>query len=232
MLTDILDERLNELNRRLLLSQANKEAYNNLRTQAEELREKMYLSDNEHSKLHQTSAILTEYRIKKKKMDSNQITDTITSIANLIFPEYPYTYFLDGKQNGDYTHTELAYKDNKGHEYIPSISNGNGLQQLVSLSTVAVLMALSDTTPFLCMDERLNSLSPDRLPCAGEVLEQFTKYGFQMLIIEHPDELFENINYTEIQLGNQNGETQILGIREVNNHQTPDDTLEKGGEPL
>lgn len=212
-----LQDRINELNKRLIVSRNNREQHDKLSKQRDEVSLKLNMSEMETTQLENTVKLLSEYRVKKKKLDSNQITDTVTSIANLVFPEYPYTYFLDGKLNGDYTHTELAFRDNRGYEYVPSISNGNGLQQVVSLSSIAVLMALSDVTPTLLLDERLNSVSPDRLPIVGEVLEQFTKYGFQILIIEHPDALFDHINYTEIRLDNINGETVISSTQEINN---------------
>lgn len=213
----LLQDRINELNTRLIVSRNNREQYTNLCKRRDDVTLKLNMSEMETSQLENTAKLLSEYRVKKKKLDSNQITDTVTSIANLIFPEYPYTYFLDGKVNGDYTHTELAFRDPKGYEYVPSISNGNGLQQIVSLSSISVLMALSNVTPTLLLDERLNSVSPDRLPIAGEVLEQFTKYGFQILVIEHPDALFENIDYLEIKLDNVDGETVISSIQEIKN---------------
>lgn len=216
-LETLLQNRINNLKNRIAVSENQKQQHAKLTTYIKEGELIKNDLEIEAYKLTSTSKFLSKYRVDKKVMDSNQITNTVTSIVNLIFPEYDYTYFLGGKLNGDHTHTELLFKDSKGFEYVPDISNGNGVQQTASFSCVSVVMALSDTTPTLLLDEQLKSLSPDKAPMLGEVLQQFSEYGFQILIIEHPNEFFENIDYTEICLGNENRETKVMYVRNVKN---------------
>lgn len=214
-----LQQRIQELRNRIAISENQKDNYENLKlfvNEGESLKDELEL---ELYKLTNTSKFLSKYRIDKRVMDSNQITNTITTIINMIFPEYDYTYYLGGKLNGDYTHTELLFKDSNGYEYVPAISNGNGVQQTASCSCVTVVMALSDITPTLMLDEQLKSLSPDKLPLMGEVLQQFAEYGFQILIIEHTPELFENIDYTEVLLGNEKRETKLISVRKIKNRE-------------
>ena len=214
-----LRSKIEELRHRIIVSENTKKEYEKLQLYIEEGEQLKAEIEAEHYSLDSTSKFLSKYRVNRRVMDSNQITNTITSIVNLVFPEYDYTYYLDGKLNGDYTHTELLYKDSQGYSYVPSISNGNGIQQLVSVSCGTVITALSDTTPTLLLDEKLKSVSPDRAGIVGEVLQQFTEYGFQFLLIEHTPELFENIDYTEVLLTNHNRETKLEAIYKVNNRQ-------------
>lgn len=215
----LLQNRIQELRSRIAISENEKDRYDKLSAYVREGEHLISELEVDSYKLSSTSKFLSKYRIDKRVMDSNQITNTITSIVNLLFPEYDYEYFLGGKLNGDYAHTELLFRDSKGYEYVPAISNGNGVQQTASTACVTVVMALSDVTPTLLLDEQLKSISPDKAPFMGEVLKQFAEYGFQILMIEHPNEFFENIDYTEIVLGNEDRETKVLYVREVNNRE-------------
>ena len=209
--------RLDELRNRLVISKHNREQIEKYREQEEVGARTLNLLHVEQQLLYETSRTLLDYRAKKRVQDSNQITGTVTAIANLVFPEYDYTYVLDSRVSRGYTYTDLLFKDSQGRKFVPRHSNGNGLQQLISFGSVATITALSDITPTLWLDECLSSISPDKAPVAGEILKRYADYGFQMILIEHEDRLFENIDYTEISLWNDNGETVLTGIREVNN---------------
>lgn len=229
-----LEARIKSLNSRIEISRYNRQKFEQVKQLLLEGERQLIIVQTEYQALRDSVKTLADYRVKQKKHDSNQITDTITAISNIVFPEYHYSYFLDGRQNGEYAHTELAYRDSKGNELIPKISNGNGLQQLVSLSCVVVITALSDVTPTLFLDESLSSISVDKAPLVGEILEQFTKYGFQLVMIEHCEELFYNINYHEIKLGNVNGVTKIISERYVTNREefSGNEELEETYEPV
>lgn len=214
---DMLEERIKSLNSRLEISRYNKSKLEKLKSLKDKGLEVLDSLKEEYMILNETVKTLQDYRVKKRKNDSNQITSTITALSDIVFPEYGYKYFLEGKVNGEYTHTELLFKTKKGNVLIPSISNGNGLKQLISLGAVTVITALSGVTPFMALDEPLRSISNDKAPTVGEILEQFTNYGFQLLIIEHKEELFEKINYREIVLVNNSGETSILYEQDVIN---------------
>lgn len=212
-----LTKRIEELKRRLVISKHNRAEIAKYQEEEERGKITLELLQDEQQMLQESGRVLLDYRAKKRTQDSNQITGTLTAIANLVFPEYDYTYILDSDVKRGYTYTDILFKDSQGRQFLPKYSNGNGLQQLISFGSVATITALSDITPTLWLDECLSSISPDKAPVAGEILKRYADYGFQMILIEHEDRLFENIDYTEITLGNENGRTVLLGQREVTN---------------
>lgn len=169
------------------------------------------------SNLEKSKRELEEYKAIKKRQDSNQITTTITTIANMTFPEYDYTYKLESEYKRGFNYSRLIYEDSKGRKFSPAISNGKGLRQLISAGGVAVVTALSDVTPTLVLDECFASLSPDKMKVASQILKQLSDYGIQFILIEHDDALFEYIDYTEVYLTNDGTQTRLLDIKEVKN---------------
>ena len=213
----LLAERIKQLELEIEVSKVNKEKLNKLSVYRTELETQIQKVNTELSALGTTTALTKTYKLDKRKSESNQITSTITAMSNLVFPEYGYTYFLDGKISGDFTHTELLFRNKKGTELIPAISNGDGQQELVSLGSTVSLIALSDFTPTVILDEPLANLSPDKAPIAGEALSVFGDYGLQMFIIEHTAQLFDNIKYYNINLANIDGETVVSSQGYVDN---------------
>lgn len=207
---DLLKNRIADIKSAISVNEFNKARYNKLKAYLDKLDVQILKVSLEIQDLSTTLDGLKVYRIKKRTSDSNQISSTITLISNMVFPEKGYKYFIEGKLSRDNTYTELLFTNKQGSVLVPDISNGDGQKELASLGAIVSVIALSNIAPVLVTDEPLANLSPDRAPIAGEILEKFTQYGLQLIMIEHTKEVFDNIKYYQVDLENTSDETKVI----------------------
>lgn len=65
------------------------------------------------------------------------------------------------------------------------IQNGEGIQQVISFLYVLCLIEVNSKRKILFMDELLNGLHKDAAEVIAEIIEVFTKGGYQFIMVDH-----------------------------------------------
>ena len=138
-------------------------------------------------------------KVVKRDNDSNTITNSLKSIIDQLFPYENFRFSIKSKVRGNYTYSRLeTYKGNSTKPRLLKYTSGKGLRQSLSFTAIYTLIALSDTTPTLILDECFSSVSASLSDTISKILQYLCSIGFQILIIEHNDNVFRHIQKMKV----------------------------------
>lgn len=138
---------------------------------------------------------LKNLKMDKRNKDSNVVTKALNSIIEQLFPNEKLKFNISSKIKGNYTYSKLEYyKNNSTKPKLIRYRSGNGLRQAVSFTGIYTLLALSDNTPTIILDECFRSISPVESEVISEVLNNLSELGFQLILIEHNESIFKKLD--------------------------------------
>ena len=192
-------DNLNNLEQEILLKKEllkrNRELEKSLQQKVTELSK---IHDNivrDVSNTEKALRFLKNLKMDKRNKDSNAITKALNSIIEQLFPNEKLKFSISSKIRGNYTYSKLEYyKNNSKKPKLIRYRSGNGLRQAVSFTGIYTLLALSDNTPTIILDECFRSISPAESEVISEVLNNLTELGFQLILIEHNESIFKRLN--------------------------------------
>lgn len=199
MLIDDLDKLEQNLLLKRELIKHNREKLNILNNNISELSK---ISDNINKDILNTEKaikFLKTLKLNKRNQDSSAITNALDSIIEQLFPNERLRFNISSKLKGNYTYSKLEYF--KGTSTKPKLikyRSGNGLRQVVSFTAVYTLLALSNNTPTIILDECFRSISTNESELMSEVLNNLSELGFQLIIIEHNENVFKKLKNFEV----------------------------------
>ncbi|WP_275372593.1 hypothetical protein [Clostridium tertium] len=149
----------------------------------------------EMSNAEKALKFLKKLKIDKRDYDSDAITKALNSIIKQLFPNEKLRFSIKSRVKGEHTYAKLNYyKGNSEKPRLIKYCSGHGLRQAVSFTGVYTLLALSDNTPTIFLDECFRALSPTESELISQVLNHLTDLGFQLIIIEHNEHIFKHLN--------------------------------------
>lgn len=195
----MLISELDKLEKDLLIK---KEIIKHNREQVEQLNAKIselsVINDNINKDISNTEKalkFLKTLKMDKRNQDSSAITNALDSIIDQLFPNEKLKFKITSKVKGNYTYSKLEYfKNNSTKPKLIKYRSGNGLRQAVSFTAIYTLLALSNNTPTIVLDECFRSISTNESELISEVLNNLTELGFQLILIEHNENIFKKLD--------------------------------------
>lgn len=191
----LIDKAIQDLVLEKHMIKLNKEKRIDLENKINELTEILSKLESDMLKTDKASKLLKKLKIDKRDQDSNAITKALDSIIGQLFPNENLSFRIKSKLKGNHTYSKLDYY--KGNSTTPRLikyCSGHGLRQVVSFTTVYTLLALSDNTPTIILDECFRSISPAESELVSQVLNHLTELGFQLILIEHNEHIFKHLD--------------------------------------
>lgn len=160
------------------------------------------------------------YRAQRK----TTLEEVTTTVLKSAFPNEEYQIKIDWNSNGTRPTAQIlnsvSTSDGKVEYYPPSHINGELAKQTIAFTTLCSMCGMLNAD-FIGYDECLNSGDNDSLTDIKPLFDKLMS-TFQILMIEHKDSLYQNLNRREIHIdkvgGNDepmSGETRIIDVKEV-----------------
>ena len=174
---------------------------------------------DELASLNKYNKVMNKYRADKRDEARNILCSLMDTWMSEIFPEEGYQFRIKTTHRGKYTYSELINTtlSSGNTERVPKLSSGMGARQCISLFATAILLMLSQSSPVLVLDEVMSNLCATKGPSMSEILNVLEEMGFQLIIVEHRDDVFSKVKYNNIELEKINDETRVLSIEEIDN---------------
>lgn len=160
------------------------------------------------------------YRNQRK----TTLEETTTTVLKSAFPDEEYQLKIDWNSNGTRPTAQIlnsvSTADGNVEYYPPSHINGELAKQVIAFTTLCSMCGMLNAD-FIGYDECLNSGDNDSLMDIKPLFDTLQK-NFQIIMIEHKDSLYQNLNRREIHIDKVgsteeplSGETKIMHVREV-----------------
>lgn len=131
------------------------------------------------------------------------LEERVKSILDVVYPEEDYQVSITFRLfRGTYQSEVLVGKqqpDGRVKWGNPKARNGGFIKQLISFSMIASMNLLLGSK-FLMMDEPFSSSDPNNVALLKPVFDMMLGNGLQIMLIEHKENLFKQIDHNEILL--------------------------------
>lgn len=162
------------------------------------------------------------YRAQRK----TELEEMTTTVLKSAFPNEEYEIKIDWNSTGVRPTAQIlnsvSSPDGTTEYYPPSHINGELAKQIIAYTTLCSMCGMLNAD-MIGYDECLNSGDNDSLVDIKPLFDKLQK-NFQIIMIEHKDSLYQNLDRREIvidKVGGTNepmsGETKVIGVREVIN---------------
>ncbi len=133
------------------------------------------------------------YQIKSADLISNYIRTSVSSVLGECD-----VYSLEHKNRGTHSYTQLKVsldENDASNGGTVSLNNciGDGQAEIVSFVCSNMVLALAGCSPFVFLDECFRSVAEDKCFELAQLIVSMSQMGFQFIIIQHWNELFESI---------------------------------------
>lgn len=223
-----LNERLSNLIGRLDMAVSMAETRNkekkileeNIAVMSEKYQQLLYYNQLYDYMVKILQAKAAAYR-QERKTTLEEVTTTVLRSA---FPNEEYQIKIDWNSNGTRPTAQIlnsvSTKDGNVEYYPPAHINGELAKQTIAFTTLCSMCGMLNAD-FIGYDECLNSGDNDSLVDIKPLFDKLQK-NFQIIMIEHKDSLYQNLNRREIHIdkvgGNDepmSGETKVMNVLEV-----------------
>lgn len=174
--------------------------------------------------LNKSQKVLKKYKVDYKNKGSAFITEAINEAIATIFPERDYKFKFDTKLRGKYSYTNLLYQINNSDILrIVKHCSGLGVRETIGFISLVCILALSNVTPVVFLDECFANMSQDTASKLSEILDFLVSIGFLFITIEHTDGIYEKCDTTVFELGGNSKE----GTKLINKYIVPSKNREE-----
>lgn len=159
---------------------------------------------------------LGDRRSKIMSQNSEILTAALKNAVDVVLPHLEVDYQLVTKSQGRNGQNYTTLKGLlKGTDSFVSLQNctGDAEKQIISNMFVILAIIFSGKTPFVFSDETFNSIKKYNINNMKPILNLMVELGFQMIIIEQDDEIFnelENVVTYDISNAKKNNEAIFL----------------------
>lgn len=166
-----------------------------IKAHLDELEEKIAIMDKVYAVCLREA---TEYKETRLEMLINQAE----SVLALAFPSENFKVKFEFSTYGKESHVmlKIGHKDEDEEKWLsPVTANGGCVKQLLSASIVASICVLNHAD-YLLLDEFFCSSDPIVVSKVGQFIENLSKLGLQLVLIEHKPNLYGSIERQDILL--------------------------------
>lgn len=162
----------------------------------------------------------SNYRAQRK----TELEEMTTTVLRSAFPNEEYQIKIDWNSTGVKPTAQIlnsvSAPDGTTEYYPPSHINGELAKQIIAYTTLCSMCGMLNAD-MIGYDECLNSGDNDSLVDIKPLFDKLKK-TFQIIMIEHKDSLYQNLDRREILIDKidgtdepMSGETKIMKVREV-----------------
>jgi hypothetical protein len=164
------------------------------------------------------------YRAQRK----TELEEMTTTVLRRAFPNEEYQIKIDWNSTGTKPTAQIlnsvTAKDGSVEYYPPSHINGELAKQVIAFTTLCSMCGMLNAD-FIGYDECLNSGDDNSLVDIKPLFDKLME-AFQIIMIEHKDSLYQNLNRREIHIDKiggddepMSGETKIIRVSEVDGNE-------------
>ena len=135
--------------------------------------------------VEQAQVIIQDIDSQTKGQLKYHIEDIVSMAFEAVLDD-PYKFKIDFIPKRNQTEADIKFVDDLGNEYKPMEATGGGVVDTASTALKATMWSLSDSAPFIILDEPIKFVSEDLQERATLLLKELSsKLGLQLIVVTH-----------------------------------------------
>ena len=157
----------------------------NLQKKVERLGTQLYESQKEYMNICDAQKVLSTVSDDNTYNTLSFITGMVNKTMHEVFGDNNRIELKRKLYAGSKPHIVVSMIDDDGNTYDMVLQTGAGVRQVVSFMYTLCLIEIRKGRRFLMIDEKLNGLHAEAKRVISQIIEIFSKSGFQFIIVEY-----------------------------------------------